>query len=253
MAKPTFEEALTALAAQQRQGLKEHPSPDELLAYHSRQLESAPKESMQDHLSVCGECARMVLSLGLNPNPETGRKILSISHQEVDSGWKMLEDALNEPKHPPPARPLFHQLRFAYSIAALLLFGVVGLTAWTITNREPMIRINVPHRALGAQTDQTRGAVEPELVLPANGQTYYLLLQSTDTVDYPGYRIEVIDRGTSRIWWSSNEISPLPDGDFSLEFNQLPRPGSYRIVLTGLSGDEEVELARYHLTVEEAN
>ena len=64
MAKPAFEEAMKALAAQERQGLKEHPSPDELLAYHIGELQSEEIERVQDHLAVCGECSQLVLSLG---------------------------------------------------------------------------------------------------------------------------------------------------------------------------------------------
>jgi len=249
--KPAFEDALKVLAARKRQELGEHPSPDHLLAYHVGKLESEETGRVQDHLAICGECSQFVLQLGVNPNPESGRQALSISRQEVESNWEMLEDAIEkESLGPSSVKPFFHRLRFAYSLAALLMLGLLGLTAWMITNQDPMIRVNVPHEVL--TSNLTRGGTEPDLVLQTDGRRRYLLIQNPGTSDYSEYRIELIDKGTDRILWRSRETSSLPDGDFSLEFNELPAPGLYVILLTGLDGDEEVELARYTLTVEEA-
>lgn len=74
--KPPFEESLRALAARRRSG-ESHPGPEELVACQAGHLTSEEGGCLQEHLTRCRECARLLLDLAefeqLAPSPEGTR------------------------------------------------------------------------------------------------------------------------------------------------------------------------------------
>ncbi|MEM7354747.1 MAG: hypothetical protein AAF657_28320 [Acidobacteriota bacterium] len=134
----------------------DHPSADELLAYHEDGLSSSAIEALQEHLAVCPECAQKALDLALLSAGDDDES----PTEPGDDGWSGLREDLAQEgllggsetlgaKAAPLARsvaptsgrrPSIAELRRAYAVAALfftttLLLGVGLALEWQVEDR----------------------------------------------------------------------------------------------------------------------
>ena len=83
---------LRAVAAAKSRELGEHPSPDELVDYHLDCLTAEEASRIQDHLSLCRECAEMVLDLAAFSRPVREEEALpAVDHNRE---WERLAERL---------------------------------------------------------------------------------------------------------------------------------------------------------------
>ncbi len=261
MHKPAFEDALKDLAARKRRNLGKHPSPDDLLAYHVGRLQSDETEHVQDHLAVCGECAQLVLSLG-PASEQTAQQALSVPSGKVASEWVRLQSRLSrgEGAAAPPVQPLYRQLRFAYSLAAALLIGVIGMSVWRVQigTDAPSLISNTLSFELPMEDDRTRGGADELDVthIPSGVANVRFVVPPFSFPDYSKYRVEVrkvTDAGEASILPGlfKDDLQKHENGELTFT---LPSPlpvGSYRVNLYGLgsSRQDPIPLASYPVRV----
>ena len=243
MGKPAFEDALKDLAARRRR-MAEHPSPDELLAYHVGELPSEEIERVQDHLAVCGECTQLVLSLGPLSHPEAGAKALSIEQGQVDSAWKRLQGQAEVPAQKTPAKifPFSLSLREVAALAAAFLVGALGVSLWRMAQEIATSPGNLGGGShivdlVSASLGTTRGS-QPVEEVPRGRLLNFALSLPPDPV-HSLYRVELTQPSASgsEILWqlrlrrSRDTLNVwLPHG--------LLDSGSYRFQVWGLQGGE---------------
>lgn len=77
-----------------------HPAPEDLVAYHRRELDEPSVERLHAHLADCSVCAELVLDLVrygvLAPAPPWS----SLSEEELESERQRLERRLGEDEAP---------------------------------------------------------------------------------------------------------------------------------------------------------
>ncbi len=125
-----------------------HLTPDQLVAYHFRQLSEDEAEQAQIHLVKCRECASLLLDLAEFCAPGED-EASQLSPTEFEAAWAELRATLPFPPQPPrpfpPSEPsllqrlrqLIFSLRPAYALAALSLALSLALAAWIVSlNRE---------------------------------------------------------------------------------------------------------------------
>jgi hypothetical protein len=139
--KPSFEASLRALA--RRRAQEPHPEPSELAAYHAGELTEDQDEKIQDHLTICEECARLLLGLGEYSRFQPSKDADTAAADQSAAAWQRFQARLREegpakatrteapaaPVVPLQRRrtPLVQRPGFAWAVAAVLALCVVGL------------------------------------------------------------------------------------------------------------------------------
>lgn len=90
-----------ASEARRRQGPDSHPSPETLTAYHAGELTAAAAEDVQEHLTVCRHCARLVLDLPAFLEAPTAAAEIERPDEEAEAAWRQIRPRLPGPPHPP--------------------------------------------------------------------------------------------------------------------------------------------------------
>jgi hypothetical protein len=252
-----FQALARTLVEKARDRLTNHPSPDELLAYQRRDLPAATEEQIQEHLSLCASCARVVLDLETFPEVEPVVEH-SLPAGRITTAWEELREKTGIVAPGPASflrspRPLLAVLAsrgFSYALAGCLLAAVVGLTLrvgqlqYTVGElREPHVNVFLADLLPTAEGRTRSQGGRPRIVrLPAGSDRMLLL---------PGYLLEIED-SEGRLVWTRRSLARSPDGNFTLE---VPRgflvPGVHHLRLYGLAaGEPEADrepLAAYNL------
>ncbi|HYE75758.1 MAG TPA: hypothetical protein VEF04_20615, partial [Blastocatellia bacterium] len=136
-----------------------HPTPDELMNYHSKALASADASQIEEHLLVCRECSELLLDLV--KFPELDANIAhTISNSELNTAWEKTRGQLgftaDRAKHSNVIE--FSQRRHAaatskrawlpYAAAALLLLALLPLGVW-------IVELQRKNRDLAARLEQS--------------------------------------------------------------------------------------------------
>src|SRR5690349_24851844 len=97
--KPSFEESLRALAARRRSG-EDHPASEDLVAYRAGDLTAEEDDRIQEHLTQCRDCARLLLDLAefeqLTPPPDE----LGPVDARAEASWQRLRSRLKDEDEP---------------------------------------------------------------------------------------------------------------------------------------------------------
>ena len=155
MDKPSFEESLRALAARRRSG-ENHPAPEELVAYRAGDLTPEEDDRIQEHLTQCRDCARLLLDLAefeeLTPPPEELGPVdirAEASWQRLRSRIKEEDEPEEEPSlvlqhRPRPPVPLWRNPVVPWALAAGLTVCVLWLGLRMGSLQSEIARISSP-------------------------------------------------------------------------------------------------------------
>lgn len=267
MSRTALEEALEALTADAL-AEDEHPSPDEILAYHADELDDDARAHMQEHFAWCSECNRTVRDLASWPAVELRDPKLERTAEEEAADWQAIrqrlgketpeaEDQAREPiplvlPRPPPSpvpRP------YLLLIAALLL-AVLSLQIfrWSQEVGFPNPTANVfvvdlsPIGNAATRDESTRGPARTEV--PAGMETVVFLLVQEDVRPFDGHAVELLDEDGHVFWQAGGLVSP-PEGGFSVAvpFRTLPS-NAIEIRLYGVDERERELLATYYTRIQ---
>jgi hypothetical protein len=101
--KPSFEASLRALA--RRRAQEGHPEPSELAAYHAGELTEDQEEKIQDHLTICEECARLLLGFSEYSRFQPSKDMDAAAEDQSAAAWQRFQTRLREETEvalPPP-------------------------------------------------------------------------------------------------------------------------------------------------------
>jgi hypothetical protein len=267
--KPSFEESLRALNAGRRSS-GNHPSPEELVAYRAGDLTAEEDDRIQEHLTQCGDCARLLLDLAefeqLAPPPDE----LGPVDARAEASWQRLRSRLREEGgedrepdreapilRPRPRVPYWRRPALPWALAAGLALCVAGL-GWRMGNLERRVdgasqpQLVKQTITLTSESEIRRGGAEDSPVVhPGESVAYDLFLPvDPDIPDYPLYAVEVVS--------ATGGAKPLPAGRESAQDGVLsvvwsaPEPGDYFFEVSGIEGERATPVGRYPFTVHPA-
>lgn len=227
-------------------GSDDHPTLDDLIAYHQGGIEDAEAERVQEHLVLCGECLDRLTELdgfveaGAQGPPEVGSL-------EEAAAWRVLRHRLAAPSRTVPL-----------ALAASFLVAAIGLGLWAIQQRietarlrEQLTQVTQPQPAatiMDLYSESTvRGAAEkPSPVDLSSVDHLTVILNVPESPDVAAYETEIVDSEDRALW--RGRVQRDEHGTIALG---IPRPfldaGSYRIVLYGVTGDRRQRIETFPL------
>lgn len=129
--------ALRELASEESEGIGSHVGLKRLIAYHRGALSAAEREALQEHLSLCKQCAGLLLELRDFEAAAAGGGAAGLEPLRQDA-WESL--ARHLPWKVSAIRPItgaarrgsprLRAPRFLLGLAAALLLAVLGLSLW---------------------------------------------------------------------------------------------------------------------------
>jgi len=230
-----------------------HPSPDDLLAYHEGTLPDERRDRVQEHLVVCEECSQVILDFAAFPRIEPRDESARMSPQELEDQLRELEVALGR------RRPVWQRHQVLLPLAAAFFTAAVGLGAWSLSLRQTVATLRGPSADVYVATElrpdemQTRGGIETIEVPAWSRQVVFLLNILPAEEAYDSYGVDVFAPGRGRTL-TGFPVQPPDDGGFTV---MVPRaalePGEVRIELFGVRDGRRSRIATYHfaLTIRE--
>lgn len=243
--KPDLDQAIRRMAADDRRSPTGHPDPEELLAYHERQLREAAAENVRDHLARCPECARVVLDFEAFPDLEPPDEEHRLTPADVERERRALEARIEA-----RSRPVWQRHHVLLPLAAALFLGALGLGAWGFTLQHRLERATGPRgdvwivADLRPASEPLRGP-EPTAHVPDWAERAVLLLSLRPGREHPAYRVDVVSP-EGRLLVSDLPVRRGPDGLLAVELpRELLTPGELRLDLRGSEGDTWERVAEY--------
>ncbi len=87
--------------------------------------------------------------------------------------------------------------------------------------------------------------------MPAWAGRVVLVLSLGDLRDFPGYHIELTGASTGTAVWKDADVQRAKNGTFTLELDRRTLPSDrYRLLLSGVRGEETTPLATYDFVIE---
>jgi hypothetical protein len=259
--KPSFEESLRALAARRRGG-ENHPPPEDLVAYRAGDLTAEEDDRIQEHLTQCRECARLLLDLDefeqLTPPPAD----LGPVDARAEASWQRLRSRLRdeeEPEEEPPILrhrprprvPLWRNPAVPWALAAGLALCVVGLGLRTANLQQTVRKMSEPEINLavvdlyGDSERTTRGEAPPEEKL--SGGSVLILNLPEGSSSFKDYEVELVPAAKHPSF--EPQRGQAQDGVLTYRLPLSAPPGSYSVHLYGLGGDRRQLLDRYSFKI----
>lgn len=287
----SFRATLGALAESERGKLGSHPDTETWVAYHGGELPQAQAEGLRDHLTVCPECADLLLDLDAFPQlePRIGEdENAEKRYDEIAAqDWRAIQARVGEsrPQDPPSRSTVSHEPRaapategrpgpprFLSSALAASVLVALALSFWVVSLSRRLA--DPPPRGDSAVFDLVPvdlalrgGATQEEVIAFAPWMEEVVLLLNVgnvgdvgnvsnvgDAPPYPSYRVTLLaipNQGGAQAEseaevWTGDGLHLSPQGTVNVT---LPRPwlrpGSYRIELSGGTGEEAQVLATY--------
>lgn len=258
--KPPFEESLRALAARRRSD-ESHPAPEELIAYRAGELTAEEDDRIQEHLTQCRDCARLLLDLDefeqLTPPPEEVGPV----DARAEASWQRLRSRLREEEQPEPVLqhrprprvPLWRSPALPWALAAGLSVCVLGLGLQMARLQKRVGELSVPRAGiemvdLYPESESTvRGEARPSERV-RDGSLLILNLPA-ESLPFEAYEVEVVSASGKEPVLQS---PPAQGQDGLLTFPLPPSslaPGAYTVRLYGRTGDRRQLLDQYSFTI----
>lgn len=250
---PGLRQAIRELTAEERRGLTDHPTPNELVDYHAGDLTPEERERIQDHLTLCPACTQAVLDLDTFPDPQALRPDEQISDERITGEWKRFRERTGEIRQAPP-RPIPRPALVPWALAASLFLAVLGLTFEIGRLHLRMDALSQPRAGVEIVTLFPRGEnVErsgggPEAIVPPPwADRLVLLLDAPAVRQLPSYEAAIQAEGGSEVWRGGG-LNRSPEGTLALEVPRRLMPaGAYRIRLFGTEPAGPVALTDFDL------
>ena len=247
--KPDLDQAIRRMAADDRRSPPDHPDPEELLAYHERQLPEPGAERIRDHLARCPECAQVILDFEAFPDLEHPGEEHRLTPADVERERRALEARIDA-----RFRPLWQRHQVLLPLAAALFLGALGLGAWALTLQQDLERAVGPRgdvwivADLRPVSEPLRGP-EPAARVPDWAERAVLLLSLRPGQEHAAYRVDVVSPGGRRLV-SDLPVRRAPDGLLAVELpRELLAPGELRLDLRGSEGGAWEQVARYRVEI----
>jgi hypothetical protein len=237
-----------AVAKQLREEAGEPPAADEVLAYTRGEL-SPEEASVRERLLHHPDLLRTLTA----PFPAEGAKRGDpdyMTDAEYEFHWASLRRKMQKPAPPAtanlPGRAL-HVWRFAAAIAAAVAV-VLGASLWQANLRLAEPRIVSEQQVLFP--DGRRGGGQEAATLSVQGDSVLLVIPLIGQSEYQRYRLELVNAASRKSTWKSEPLALRDDETFTLLVSRRSLdPGTYEVVVSGITGATEEKVATYSLRV----
>jgi hypothetical protein len=238
--KSEFAAANRDLMAEDRLSIGEPPSAEEVLAYSRGELTLDAEARIRERLIAYPELVRTLTA----PFPEGAEPDHPdyLSDHEFARHWKALQK-----RRQPRVRGL--QFSHAFGAIAAALAVVFGMLLWRAETK-----LKKPQAVWEQQDlypDGRRGVEGAPKTLTANGESYLLVPALGSEVTADELRADIVDAANpSRTVWSGDAVRRTSSGSFVI---LVPRdslkPGTYRLMVYGVTGEREEPLNSYTFRV----
>jgi hypothetical protein len=228
------------LIAEDRLTIGEPPSADEVLAYTKGELSPGEEAHIRERLIAYPELVRTLTT----PFPEGAQPDHPdyLSDHEFARHWKALRKRRREPGG---------GLQFwrAFGGIAASLVVVFGGLFWRAE-----VQLKQPQAVLEQQDlypDGQRGIGGQPNTLTTNGESYLLVPSLGSSLAVDKLRAEIVDTADpSRPIWNSKAMPRTADGSLVIVVpREFLKPGAYRLVVYGITGERQEPLSSYTLRV----
>lgn len=261
MDKPSFEASLRALA--RRRAQESHPEPSELAAYHAGELTEDQEEKIQDHLTFCEECARLLLGFSEYSRFQPAKDTDAAADDQSAAAWQRFQARLREEEGPVTAREevpsapvvplqrrrtsLWQRPGVAWAVAAGLAVCVVGLAIQDFPPPQPPVERSEPRfsgnngnvislELNGEEGVHRGGAAEPAPAIDPSAPILEYEIRLPGADPEARYEVELLDTEDTPLWTGTSTPS---DGYLGIEFGRSYLPaGSYRFRIHKNEGNE---------------
>jgi hypothetical protein len=223
------------LTAEDREKLGTPPTAEELLAFERGELSPEETERIRRLLVAYPALAHAVAQ----PFPGEDERL---PDEEMDRRWAELRGRIREPRK--PGRVLV----FWRALAAGLAIALVGV-AWQAHRERAMPFVVGDAQIL--EPDGRRGGGPEGVTLSPNGEWTLLTVPIIGSTGYDDYRLDIYAPEAEKPSWRSGALVRRSNDAFAILVPKpfLAAPGTYRIVLFGLRGSSEEQLATYSVRV----
>jgi hypothetical protein len=219
----------------------EPPTAEEALAYTRGELSPDEEARIRQRLLAYPELVRTLTAPF--PEPAESDHPDYLSDHEFARHWSALQKRRRQPDR---------ALRFwrAFGAIAAAVAVVFGALLW-----RAQTELKKPQAAWQQHelySDSLRGIGGQINTLTPNGEPYLLVPMLGPDVTADKLRAEIVEAGpnSSRPVWSSEAVPRTPDGSFVI---LVPRdslkPGTYKLVVYGITGERQEPLNSYTLRV----
>ena len=250
---PGLRQAIRELTAEERRGLTDHPTPNELVDYHAGDLTPEERERIQDHLTLCPACVQAFLALDTFPDPQALQPDEQMSDRAVTGEWERFRERTGEIRKA-SSRRAGRPAVAPWALAASLLLAVLGLTAELARLRQQVEALSQPRAGVeiialfprGESVERSGGG--PEAVAPPPwADRLVLLLDAPAVRQFPTYEAAIQKAGGPQVWRGGG-LNRSPEGTLALEVPRRLLPaGSYQIHLFGTEPAGPVPLTDFDL------
>lgn len=198
-----------------------HPEPEELIAYHRRELAAERHDEVQEHLTGCPECASLVL--------------------EFAGHWEE------------PREPWHRRVGPLRGLAAASLVVAVGLAVWGLLGGSDRVRVGVqPVFDLKADSASGSRGEENRVQLSAAASWLSLYVDAPEGDPEEEFGIDLVAAGERRVTGLKSMKRLTETGSLNLEVSrEFLRPSDYLLRVWSLteSGDRDEPLETYSFTL----
>ncbi|MBV8543952.1 MAG: hypothetical protein JO093_05200 [Acidobacteria bacterium] len=230
------------LIAENRLTIGDPPSAEEVLAYTSGGLAPDQEARIRERLMAYPELVRALTT----PFPEGAEADHPdyLSDHEFARHWKALQKRRQRPDGVP------RYWRAVGAIAAALAVVLGGLL-WRAE-----VQLRQPQAVWQLQDlypDGQRGIGGSPNTVTANGESYLLVPSLGSDLAVDQLRAEIVDAvNPSRPIWIGKAVPRTPNGSFVILVpRESLKPGTYRLVVYGITGERQEPLNSYTLRVPE--
>lgn len=228
----------------------EHPDPEELLAYHRRELAEEEAERVREHLVECEACADVILDFAAFPHLEPPAAEDRLTPAELRHDREAVEARIGS-----GGRSWWSRAEYAaLPAAAVFLLAALGLGVWgwqlrgnvaeleqTVAELEASGSVELVTLSDRSQVD--RGGQPRVVRLNAEGPVVFFLLAADE-----GFARYSLDLRTAddRLALRELDVDDRSEGGFAVSLSRdLFDPGENVLELYGHREGERVLLARY--------
>jgi hypothetical protein len=228
---------------------EEPPTADEVLAYTRGELSPEEEASVRERLLCHPDLMRTLAA----PFPAEGAKRGDpdyLTDAEYEFHWAALRRKARKSAPTVAASapgPVIHIWRFAAAIAAAIAV-VLGASLWQANLRLAEPRIVSEQQVLFP--DGRRGGGQEAATLSVQGDSVLLVIPLIGQSEYQRYRLELVNAASRKPAWKSEPLAVRDDETFTLLVSRrFFAPGTYEIVVSGITGATEEKVATYSLRV----
>jgi hypothetical protein len=251
--KSDWEALHEELAAEDRRTLGDPPTVEELEAYSRGELSSEEETRVRALLVAYPELARAFVAEFPEDDAAEGDEDY-LSPDEVSRRLADFRKSVHST--PAPHRQAGRVLLFRYvptAVAAALALIFAGLYWQAQSTARRLSAELLKPRALDEQqlTPDGRRGPSGATTITVDGDGALLVVPLFDAAHFSNYRVALFDAEPRKLLWSSTDVPRDADDAFRIVVprQRLEAGHTYQVVVSGLDGTREEELATYSMRV----